>query len=92
VSAEGVSEPAASAPGVSEERPGLAQWPGEAERTSLALMTEAPANADVANRVVRVPALTWAAITLCAAFTVVFGIIPEPIIDFAHQATLLFVG
>jgi hypothetical protein len=55
-------------------------------------MTEAPAEADVAGRVVRVPGLTWAAISLCAAFTVVFGIIPEPIIDFAHQATLLFVG
>jgi NADH-quinone oxidoreductase subunit N len=78
--------------GVSEERPGLAHQPGEAERADLALMTEAPADADVAGRVVRVPGLTWAAISLCAAFTVVFGIIPEPIIDFAHQATLLFVG
>ncbi|HEX3567247.1 MAG TPA: NADH-quinone oxidoreductase subunit N [Acidimicrobiales bacterium] len=77
---------------VSEERPGLDRRPGESERTSLALMTEAPANADVAHRVVKVPALTWVAISLCGAFTVVFGIIPEPIIDFAHQATLLFVG
>jgi NADH-quinone oxidoreductase subunit N len=79
-------------PDVSEERPGLDRRPGEEERTSLALMTEAPANADVAHRVVKVPALTWVAISLCGAFTVVFGIIPEPIIDFAHQATLLFVG
>jgi NADH-quinone oxidoreductase subunit N len=77
---------------VSAERPGLDRRPGEGERTSLALMTEAPANADVAHRVVKVPALTWVAISLCGAFTVVFGIIPEPIIDFAHQATLLFVG
>jgi NADH-quinone oxidoreductase subunit N len=70
----------------------LVHQPGGAERTSLALMTEAPADADVADRVVDVPLLTWVAITLCAAFTVVFGIIPEPIIDFAHQATLLFVS
>jgi NADH-quinone oxidoreductase subunit N len=96
---EGATDPAAEAvagpagvPGVSEERPGLDRRPGEAERTSLALMTEAPANADVAHRVVRVPALTWVAISICGAFTVVFGIIPEPIIDFAHQATLLFIG
>ncbi len=89
--AEALGRPA-GVPGVSEERPGLEHRPGEAERTSLALMTEAPANADVAGRVVRVPALTWVAISLCGAFTVVFGIIPEPIIDFAHQATLLFVG
>jgi NADH-quinone oxidoreductase subunit N len=77
---------------VSAERPGVAHLPGAVERTSLALMTEAPADADVANRVVRVPGLTWVAISLCAAFTVVFGIIPEPIIDFAHQATLLFIS
>jgi hypothetical protein len=82
----------AGVPDVSEERPGLDRRPGEAERTSLALMTEAPANADVAHRVVKVPALTWVAISICGAFTVVFGIIPEPIIDFAHQATLLFIG
>ena len=71
---------------------GLAHQSGEVERVSLALMTDAPAEADVATRVVKVPGLTWVAITICAAFTVVFGIIPEPIIDFAHQATLLFVS
>ncbi|HXA34073.1 MAG TPA: NADH-quinone oxidoreductase subunit N [Acidimicrobiales bacterium] len=94
---EGAADPAAegealtAASDVSAERPGLDRRPGEAERTSLALMTEAPAHADVAHRVVKVPALTWVAISLCGAFTVVFGIIPQPIIDFAHQATLLFV-
>ena len=70
----------------------LANQGGRVERASLALMTEAPAEADVAHRVVKVPALTWVAISICAAFTVVFGIIPEPIVDFAHQATLLFVS
>jgi hypothetical protein len=39
---------------------------------------------------VTVPRLTWLAIGLAVAFTVVFGIIPGPIADFAHQATLLF--
>jgi len=29
------------------------------------------------------------AISLCVAFTVVFGVVPGPIINFAHQATLL---
>ncbi|HEY6622484.1 MAG TPA: NADH-quinone oxidoreductase subunit N [Acidimicrobiales bacterium] len=71
---------------------GPAHQGGAVERASLALMTDAPAEADVATRVVKVPGLTWVAITICAAFTVVFGIIPEPIIDFAHQATLLFVS
>jgi NADH-quinone oxidoreductase subunit N len=37
-----------------------------------------------------VPALTAVAIGLCVAFTVVFGIFPAPLIDLAHQATLLF--
>ena len=36
-----------------------------------------------------VPPLTAVAIGLCVAFTVVFGIIPGPILNFAHQATLL---
>jgi hypothetical protein len=40
---------------------------------------------------VPVPALTAAAIGLCVAVTVVFGIIPAPLVDLAHKATLLFV-
>ena len=39
---------------------------------------------------VPVPSLTSVVIGLSVAFTVVFGIIPGPILDFAHQATLLF--
>jgi hypothetical protein len=39
--------------------------------------------------VVPVPRLTALAIGLCVAVTVVFGIIPGPVVDFAHQATLL---
>jgi NADH-quinone oxidoreductase subunit N len=42
--------------------------------------------------VVRVPALTGVSIGLCVAATVVFGIIPAPLVDFANRATLLFLG
>ena len=44
-----------------------------------------------APAVVKVPALTSVAIALCVGVTVVFGIIPGPLVDLAHQATLLFV-
>jgi NADH-quinone oxidoreductase subunit N len=57
---------------------------------SLSVLTEEPPEASVAERVVAVPQLTMVALGLCVAFTVVFGIIPGPIVDFAHSATLLF--
>ena len=60
------------------------------EPAGLSVLTEAPPTDAVDDRVVRVPALTWLAIGTCVTFTVVFGIIPGPIVDFAHQATLLF--
>ena len=37
-----------------------------------------------------VSATTVAAIALCLAVTVVFGLWPAPVVDFAHKATLLF--
>ena len=40
--------------------------------------------------VVRVPALTGVAIWVCVGVTVLFGVWPEPLIDFANNATLLF--
>jgi NADH-quinone oxidoreductase subunit N len=42
------------------------------------------------DEVVRVPATVVVAVALCLGVTVVFGIIPAPVIDFAHKATLLF--
>jgi NADH-quinone oxidoreductase subunit N len=45
-----------------------------------------------ASSLVPVPRLTAAAITLCVGVTVVFGVWPGPLIDFAHRATLLFTG
>jgi NADH-quinone oxidoreductase subunit N len=42
--------------------------------------------------VVRVPVLTSVAIGLCLLATVVFGLVPAPLLDFANHATLLFLG
>ncbi|HEV3130614.1 MAG TPA: NADH-quinone oxidoreductase subunit N [Acidimicrobiales bacterium] len=59
--------------------------------SSLQVLTDAPPLESVTERgPVAVPTLTWLAIGLSVGFTVVFGIIPGPILDFAHQATLLF--
>jgi NADH-quinone oxidoreductase subunit N len=58
------------------------------------LMTgEAPAPfGEEVPSVVPVPGLTRVAIGLCVGVTVVFGIWPSPLVDFAHQASLLFLG
>jgi NADH-quinone oxidoreductase subunit N len=59
--------------------------------SSLQVLTDAPPDAEVVERgVVPVPPLTALAIGVTVAFSVVFGIVPGPILDFAHQATLLF--
>jgi NADH-quinone oxidoreductase subunit N len=59
--------------------------------SSLQILTDAPPAESVSERgIVPVPTLTWLVIGLSVGFTVVFGIIPGPILDFAHQATLLF--
>jgi NADH-quinone oxidoreductase subunit N len=58
---------------------------------SLRVLTDAPPSESVTERgLVDVPPLTSVVIGLSVAFTVVFGIFPEPVLDFAHQATLLF--
>jgi NADH-quinone oxidoreductase subunit N len=60
---------------------------------SLEVLTDAPPEADVIERGIQpVPSLTAIAIGLCVAVTVVFGIIPGPLLDFAQRATLLIVG
>ena len=60
---------------------------------SLQVLTDAPPDADVEDRgTVPVPVLTAVVIGTCAAFTLVFGIIPGPILNFAHEATLLLLG
>lgn len=60
------------------------------EVASLQVLTDAPPEAAVAARGrVVVPGLTAVAIGTCVAFSVVFGIFPGPVLDFARQATLL---
>jgi hypothetical protein len=39
---------------------------------------------------VKVPALSGIAIWVCVGVTVLFGVWPQPLIDFANAATLLF--
>jgi NADH-quinone oxidoreductase subunit N len=59
---------------------------------SLQVLTDAPPAAEVIERgAVPVPPLTALVIGVTVAFSVVFGIIPGPILDFAHHATLLFI-
>jgi NADH-quinone oxidoreductase subunit N len=79
-----------SAPVVTAPNSAGTDLPGDG-MSSLQLLTDAPPDESVTERgVVPVPPLTTLAIGLTVAFTVVFGIIPGPILDFAHQATLLF--
>lgn len=79
-----VRMPGGSDPGAGEDDYGGAV-------SSLAVLTDAPPGEAVVQRgIVAVPGLTAVAVGVSVAFTVVFGIIPGPILDFAHQATLLF--
>ena len=57
---------------------------------SIQVLTDDAPDADVEVRgLVPVPALTAVAIGICVAFTVVFGLVPGPVLNFAHHATLL---
>ena len=56
--------------------------------TELVLGDVAPAPQEESK--VPVPALSALAIALCVGVTVVFGILPTPLISMAHHASLLF--
>ena len=74
-----------------------------ADRLNVALLLEGagttetvePAGEEVeatgASGRMPLPVMAVAAVGLCLATTVVFGVIPAPLVDFAHRATLLFV-
>ena len=63
---------------------------GDDQPASLQVLTEGAPEAAVETRgPVPIPTLTGVAIGLCVTFTVVFGVVPGPILDFAHQATLV---
>ena len=55
--------------------PRRSRWPGAAATDGRGAVVPAPA---------------VIAIGICLAVTVVFGIVPGPLVDFAHKATLLF--
>jgi NADH-quinone oxidoreductase subunit N len=60
---------------------------------ALILADEAPAEtAESEPSVVPVPALTSLSIGACVAVTVVFGVWPQPVLDFANHASLLFLS
>jgi NADH-quinone oxidoreductase subunit N len=57
----------------------------------LVLADEAPAETgETLPSAVPVPALTSLSIGLCVGVTVLFGVWPQPLLDFANHATLLF--
>jgi NADH-quinone oxidoreductase subunit N len=59
----------------------------------LLLAGDAPApGEEEIPSVVKVPLLTSVAIWTCVAATVVFGIVPAPLLDLAHHASLLFLA
>jgi NADH-quinone oxidoreductase subunit N len=63
---------------------------GGEQPASIQVLTDDAPNADVEVRgLVPVPPLTSVAIGICVVFTVVFGVVPGPLVNFAHQATLL---
>lgn len=85
------------------DRPAITATPSggteaPASATAIPTESEAPTTEEVADNdaadavATRVPALTAAALGLCVGVTVLFGIWPAPLVDFAHKATLLFVG
>jgi NADH-quinone oxidoreductase subunit N len=56
----------------------------------ILLGEEEPEPASTESEVARVPVLAGLAIALCTGVTVLFGVWPQPLIDFANHATLLF--
>ena len=56
----------------------------------ILLADEMTEDDDEAPERVPVPALGGLAIALCTGVTVLFGVWPQPLIDFANHATLLF--
>jgi NADH-quinone oxidoreductase subunit N len=75
--------PATAAPGVvSSTGPGAE----EGEAASLTLVSEASETSGESA----VSLTTVAAIAVCVAVTILFGVWPAPLVDFAHKATLLF--
>jgi NADH-quinone oxidoreductase subunit N len=88
----GAPGPSLSAPGTGPaDGSGIGGDGSDGAVASLQVLTDAPPVAEVVERgVVPVPGWTALVIGVTVAFSIVFGVIPGPILDFAHQATLLF--
>ena len=101
----GLGEPEADAPATVPDVPDAqlpapfaSAWAGPESAASavatlneqILLADEEPEGEDVLPEAVPVPALTALAIALCTGVTVLFGFWPQPLIDFANHATLLF--
>jgi NADH:ubiquinone oxidoreductase subunit 2 (subunit N) len=95
----GLGEPEAAAPAATgQQSPTPASWAGPEQAAGtvatlngqLLLADEEPDGEDELPAPAPVPALTGLAIALCTGVTVLFGFWPQPLIDFASHATLLF--
>jgi len=64
-----------------------AEEPGDGQRAAAAGV---PSEEAGAARRVPIPLLAAVAVALCVLPTIVFGIAPSPLVDFAHKSTLLF--
>jgi NADH-quinone oxidoreductase subunit N len=77
------SPPAAGEPGAGSREAGAS---GAVAVASMVETAEAPPDTGR----IRIPVAVGIALAICVAFTIVVGIVPTPVIDFARKATLLF--
>jgi NADH-quinone oxidoreductase subunit N len=76
--------------GLSWATPGDAAGVVSTLNEQILLADEAAEEGDATPESVPVPFLSGLAIALCVGVTVLFGVWPQPLIDFANHATLLF--
>ncbi len=89
-SGEGLAAPTTTTMTTSWGSPEAASTAVSTINGHILLADEEPEGEDELPEAVPVPVLTGLAIALCTGVTVLFGFWPQPLIDFANQATLLF--
>jgi NADH-quinone oxidoreductase subunit N len=90
---EGVTVPVSERPtngGLSWATPAAAATEVTTLNQQILLDDEDTEQDEAGPEPVEVPALSGLAIGVCTGVTVLFGVWPQPLIDFANQATLLF--
>ncbi len=85
-----IAPPSAPAAAPAWATPGAAATTTTTINEQILLADEPAADEAEGPGRVPVPALSGLAIGLCTGVTVLFGVWPQPLIDFAHAATLLF--